>query len=76
MPGRAAKTRRDVLRGWSLFLPGAAQQIFLPFIEREFPHLAARYARPTKKASTSAAATRTSGGKSPPHPRPPRLTSG
>src|SRR5436190_516390 len=29
--------------GGPLFLPGAAQQIFLPFIEREFPHLAARY---------------------------------
>jgi DNA repair photolyase len=29
--------------GGPLFLPGAAQQVFLPFIEREFPHLATRY---------------------------------
>ncbi|MBS1856762.1 MAG: radical SAM protein [Acidobacteria bacterium] len=29
--------------GGPLFLPGAAQQVFLPFVEREFPHLAARY---------------------------------
>ena len=26
-----------------LFLPAAAQQVFLPFVEREFPHLAQRY---------------------------------
>jgi DNA repair photolyase len=29
--------------GGSLFLPGAAQQVFLPFVEREFPQLAQRY---------------------------------
>ena len=29
--------------GGALYLPGAAQQVFLPFLEREFPHLAARY---------------------------------
>ena len=29
--------------GGPLFLPGAAQQVFLPFVEREFPQLAARY---------------------------------
>ena len=29
--------------GGPLFLPAAAQQVFLPFVEREFPHLAARY---------------------------------
>jgi DNA repair photolyase len=27
----------------TLYLPGAAQQVFLPFLDREFPHLAARY---------------------------------
>ena len=29
--------------GGALYLPGAAQEVFLPFVEREFPHLAARY---------------------------------
>jgi len=29
--------------GGPLFLPGAAQQVFLPFVEREFPQLASRY---------------------------------
>jgi DNA repair photolyase len=29
--------------GGALYLPGAAQKVFLPFLDREFPHLAARY---------------------------------
>src|SRR5215471_16815741 len=29
--------------GGALFLPAASQQVFLPFVEREFPHLASRY---------------------------------
>ena len=29
--------------GGALYLPGAAQKVFLPFPEREFPHLAAGY---------------------------------
>ena len=29
--------------GGALYLPSASQQVFLPFVEREFPHLAARY---------------------------------
>ena len=29
--------------GGALYLPGAAQAVFLPFLDREFPHLAARY---------------------------------
>jgi DNA repair photolyase len=29
--------------GGPLYLPGASQKVFLPFIDREFPHLAARY---------------------------------
>ena len=29
--------------GGPLFLPGASQQVFLPFVEREFPQLASRY---------------------------------
>jgi DNA repair photolyase len=29
--------------GGALYLPGASQKVFLPFIDREFPHLAARY---------------------------------
>ena len=29
--------------GGALYLPGASQQIFLPFVDREFPHLAQRY---------------------------------
>jgi DNA repair photolyase len=29
--------------GGALYLPGAAQKVFLPFLEREFPHLADRY---------------------------------
>ena len=29
--------------GGALYLPGAAQKVFLPFVDREFPHLAARY---------------------------------
>jgi len=29
--------------GGPLYLPSAAQKVFLPFVEREFPHLAARY---------------------------------
>jgi DNA repair photolyase len=29
--------------GGALYLPGAAQKVFLPFLEREFPHLAASY---------------------------------
>ena len=29
--------------GGTLYLPGAAQSVFLPFLEQEFPHLAARY---------------------------------
>jgi DNA repair photolyase len=29
--------------GGTLYLPGAAQQVFLPFLEKEFPQLAARY---------------------------------
>jgi DNA repair photolyase len=29
--------------GGALYLPGAAQRVFLPFLDREFPHLAARY---------------------------------
>ena len=27
----------------ALYLPGAAQKVFFPFLEQEFPHLAARY---------------------------------
>jgi DNA repair photolyase len=29
--------------GGALYLPGASQQVFLPFVDREFPHLAQRY---------------------------------
>ncbi len=29
--------------GGALYLPGAAQKVFLPFLDQEFPHLAARY---------------------------------
>jgi DNA repair photolyase len=29
--------------GGALYLPSASQQVFLPFVEREFPHLAGRY---------------------------------
>jgi DNA repair photolyase len=29
--------------GGALYLPSASQQVFLPFVEQEFPHLAARY---------------------------------
>jgi DNA repair photolyase len=29
--------------GGPLFLPAASQQVFLPFVEREFPNLASRY---------------------------------
>jgi DNA repair photolyase len=29
--------------GGALYLPGAAQKVFLPFLDREFPHLAAGY---------------------------------
>jgi DNA repair photolyase len=36
--------------GGSLYLPSAAQKVFLPFLEREFPHLAERY-RKTFEAS-------------------------
>ena len=41
---RAAKEAGAIsFGGGPLFLPGAAQQVFLPFVEREFPQLAARY---------------------------------
>jgi DNA repair photolyase len=41
---RAAKAAGAMsFGGGPLFLPGAAQQVFLPFVEREFPHLAQRY---------------------------------
>ena len=36
--------------GGPLYLPSAAQKVFLPFVEREFPHLAERY-RKTFEAS-------------------------
>jgi len=35
--------------GGPLFLPGAAQTVFLPFVEREFPALAARYRKTYEK---------------------------
>ncbi len=42
-----ARAARDhgamTLGGGALYLPGAAQQVFLPFLDKEFPHLAARY---------------------------------
>ena len=31
------------LGGGALYLPGAAQKVFFPFLDREFPHLAAKY---------------------------------
>jgi hypothetical protein len=41
---RAAKAAGAMsFGGGPLFLPGAAQQVFLPFVEREFPQLAQRY---------------------------------
>jgi DNA repair photolyase len=41
---RAAKEAGAIsFGGGALFLPGASQKVFLPFIDREFPHLAARY---------------------------------
>ncbi|HTS64642.1 MAG TPA: radical SAM protein [Candidatus Acidoferrales bacterium] len=41
---RAAKERGALtLGGGALYLPSAAQKVFLPFLEREFPHLAERY---------------------------------
>ena len=41
---RAARAHGAMtLGGGALYLPGAAQKIFLPFLDREFPHLAARY---------------------------------
>src|SRR5262249_15378000 len=45
--GRVAWAARDhgalTLGGGPLYLPLAAQKVFLPFIEKEFPHLASRY---------------------------------
>ena len=44
---QVARTARNhgamTFGGGALYLPGAAQQVFFPFLEREFPHLAARY---------------------------------
>ena len=44
---RVARAARDhgamTFGGGALYLPGAAQQVFLPFLDREFPLLAARY---------------------------------
>jgi len=44
---RVAHAARDhgalTFGGGPLFLPAAAQKVFLPFLDREFPHLAARY---------------------------------
>ena len=41
--GGARARARMTFGGGALYLPGAAQQVFFPFLEREFPHLAARY---------------------------------
>jgi DNA repair photolyase len=44
---RVARATRDhggmTFGGGALYLPGAAQKVFLPFLDSEFPHLAARY---------------------------------
>ena len=44
---RVARAAKDhgalTLGGGPLYLPTAAQKVFLPFVEREFPQLAARY---------------------------------
>jgi len=44
---RLAKASRDAgaesFTGGALFLPEAAQKVFLPFLEKEFPNLAAQY---------------------------------
>jgi hypothetical protein len=39
----AARDHGAMTFGGVLYLPGAAQEAFLPFLDREFPHLAARY---------------------------------
>ena len=39
----AARDHGAMTFGGVLYLPGAAQEVFLPFLDREFPHLAARY---------------------------------
>ena len=44
--------------GGVLYLADAAQEVFLPFLDREFPHSPTATARPSSIVSTSAALTR------------------
>ena len=51
-----ARRRRDDLRRRRAVPPAAAQKVFLPFLESEFPHLAARYRETVRSRSSTSAA--------------------